>query len=151
MNIHQSAASVNSLIRINNDRIHAYELARRVPVDADLQQLFIRYTDNSSHANRALLDILAETGSRPGEDNPTIGLLFRTWQDIRSEIYCHNRFSIIHSCLIGERAVLNHYNQVLSESPDNFTLDQFKTIYRQYIAQKEDIQKLYSLQQLLSH
>lgn len=147
MNIKQSAESVNSLISIHNDRIKAYELAVRDIKDPTLRSVFDAYARHSREAKQELIHILTETQSATSDGGLPLGILYRLWLDIRSRH--QDRRMIIASCLVGERIGLNRYNEVLSDSIDNFTINQYKTIYRQYIAMKEDLRQLLSLEQLL--
>ena len=149
MDIQKSTASVNSLISINNDRIKGYELALNETIDPDLKKLFQSFAQHSETAKLELLEILNETATSFSDGGTPLGTLYRIWMDIKAGITFGDRKTIIDSCLIGERVGLERYNEVLSESLDDFTVDQYKTIYRQYIAMKEDMSVLLSLMQLL--
>lgn len=149
MDIQKSTASVNSLISINNDRIKGYELALNETIDPDLKELFQSFAQHSETAKLELLEILNETATSFSDGGTPLGTLYRIWMDIKAGITFGDRKTIIDSCLIGERVGLERYNEVLSESLDDFTVDQYKTIYRQYIAMKEDMSVLLSLMQLL--
>lgn len=147
MDIIKSAKSVNSLICINNDRIKGYELAMDQAIDPDLKITFNEYAHNSVAAKRELLLILKETASPEADHDNTPGTLYPMWTDIASGVAPKDRRIIIDSCLITERLGLKRYNEVLAESIDDFTVDHYKTLYRQYITMKADYQKLLSIQQ----
>lgn len=149
MNIRKSAEAVHSLISINNDRVKGYELAANEAIDPDLKEIFIRYAENSRSAKTELMLILEETGNDATDGGTPLGTLYRIWMDIKAGISFGDRRTIIESCLIGERVGLERYNEVLSDAADDFTVDQYKTIYKQYIAMKEDHMTLISLQQIL--
>lgn len=149
MNIKQSAESVNSLISIHNDRIKAYELAVRDIEDPELRNIFEQYARHSRTAKQELMLMLTETQSALSDGGLPLGILYRLWLDIQSNVRHQNRRTIISSCLVGERIGLNRYNEVLSDSIDHFTINQYKTIYQQYIAMKDDLSLLLSLEQLL--
>lgn len=149
MDIQKSTAFVNSLISINNDRIKGYELAVNETIDTDLKELFHSFATHSQKAKSELLDILNETATSFSDGGTPLGTLFRIWMDIKAGLSFGNRKTIIESCLIGERVGLERYNEVLSESLDDFTVDQYKTIYCQYIVMKEDLRVLLSLMQTL--
>lgn len=140
----KTAAVLEDLIKINNDRIEGYEKAMKQAEDEDLKMLFDRMLEES----RQYADELSRLrgGSGDGETDTTIaGKIYRTWMDVKVSFGGSDRHSILASCEFGEDAAQKSYRQALEQ---DLSADVRTTIARQQAALKASHDKIRHLRDI---
>ena len=105
--------TVNHVIRINKDRVEGYQLAARETEDADLKQLFSKFSADSARYRQELVAYVTSIGGKPAEDTTQQGKVYRAWMEIKKALTGRDRKAIIASCEFGEDAALEAYDDAL--------------------------------------
>lgn len=105
--------TVNHVIRINKDRVEGYKLAARETEDADLKQLFTKFSSDSAGYRQELVGYVTTIGGEPAEDTTQQGKVYRAWMEIKKALTGRDRKAIIGSCEFGEDAALEAYDDAL--------------------------------------
>lgn len=114
---------LNNLIVINNDRIQGYEKAIKETKDNDLKSVFSKLAAHSSTYKTELSSQVVSLGGEPAQGTKTTGKIFRAWMDVKAALTGKDREKIISSCITGEDAALETYDEVLnSDAPMSITL-----------------------------
>jgi uncharacterized protein (TIGR02284 family) len=118
---------LNSLIEINNDRIYGYETASKEVEETDLKMMFANATETSIRIKAQLVAEVKNLGGKETESTTTSGKIFRIWMDVKSAVTGKDRKMILDSCVFGEDAAINTYEEVLGHAED-LTPGQFMMI-----------------------
>ena len=105
--------TVNHVIRINKDRVEGYQLAAKETEDADLKQLFSKFSADSARFRQELVAYVTSLGGKPAEDTTQQGKVYRAWMEIKKALTGRDRKAIIASCEFGEDAALEAYDDSL--------------------------------------
>lgn len=127
-NIEALAETLNELIRINYDRVYGYEKAASdtEKVDIDLKAIFKEYADVSRGFITYWQQQVRELGQEPAADSTVRGKVYRMWMGVKSAVTDHDRESILHSCVFGENAAIEAYDEALATNthlPDEHRLE----------------------------
>ncbi|HEX5026681.1 MAG TPA: PA2169 family four-helix-bundle protein [Agriterribacter sp.] len=135
LNTKKTAAILNDLIQINNDRIEGYEKAAQQTdiIDADLRGLFMRLANISRDNVTELTTRVNETGHEAKTDSTTVsGDIYRVWMDVKATFGGKDRRTILESCEYGEDAAQEAYQSALEEAEeDNISPDAISVIVKQ--------------------
>lgn len=116
----KTAAVLEDLVKINNDRIEGYEKAMKQAEDEDLKMLFGRMLDESRQYRDELNKFLGGLGEEREKDTTMAGKIYRTWMDVKVSFGGNDRHSILASCEFGEDAAQKSYRQALEQDlPDD--------------------------------
>lgn len=109
--------SLNDLVKINNDRINGFEKAADDIEDAELASLFKNLTSQSRKFRSELADSIVRIGGEvPGiEETSTGSKIHRAWIDIKSAFTGKDRHTVLESCVFGENAAVEEYEEVLED------------------------------------
>ncbi|MGA0558383.1 ferritin-like domain-containing protein [Larkinella sp. VNQ87] len=109
--------SLNELVKINNDRINGFEKAAEDIEDPELASLFKNLTSQSRKFRSQLADDIVRMGGVvPGIDETSTGSkIHRAWIDIKSTFTGKDRNSVLESCVFGENAAVEEYEEVLDD------------------------------------
>ena len=119
METQKTAAAVNDLIVINNDRYEGYKTALSETKDADLKELFSTFSEQSKKFAEELKKYVPAAKEPADKDETkTTGKLYRVWMDFKSAVTDHDRKAILSSCEFGEDAAKKTYDEVLEHSND---------------------------------
>lgn len=132
---------LNSLIEINNDRIYGYETASKEVEETDLKMMFANATETSIRIKAQLVAEVKNLGGKETESTTTSGKIFRIWMDVKSAVSGKDRKMILDSCVFGEDAAINTYEEALGHAED-LTPGQFMMIEGQLFSIKTDQDKL---------
>lgn len=109
----KTAAVVEDLVKINNDRIEGYNKARLQTDDLDLKELFDDMVADSKRFTTELNKYLRSLGEDRERDSTFAGKLYRTWMDVKVSFGGADRRSILATCEYGEDAAQKSYNSAL--------------------------------------
>lgn len=116
----KTAAVLEDLVKINNDRVEGYEKAMKQTDDEDLKMFFSRMLDESRQYREELNRLLDGMGGERETDSTTAGKIYRTWMDVKVSFGGKDRHSILASCEFGEDAAQKSYRQALEQDlPEN--------------------------------
>ncbi|GAB3899163.1 PA2169 family four-helix-bundle protein [Larkinella knui] len=109
--------SLNDLVKINNDRINGFEKAAEDIKDAELALLFKNLTSQSRKFRSELADDIVRFGGVvPGIDETSTGSkIHRAWIDIKSAFTGKDRNAVLESCVFGENAAVEEYEETLED------------------------------------
>ncbi|KAA9347906.1 PA2169 family four-helix-bundle protein [Larkinella humicola] len=109
--------SLNDLVKINNDRINGFEKAAEDIEDAELASLFKNLTSQSRKFRSELADNIVRIGGEvPGVDETSAGSkIHRAWIDIKSAFTGKDRHTVLESCVFGENAAVEEYEETLED------------------------------------
>jgi uncharacterized protein (TIGR02284 family) len=140
MNTKKSITVLQKLISINNNRVSQYESAIKGTDDAALRELFNRFIQSSK---RCKLELIHEIDHLGGDTvNPAEGDSNTGFSPVRHK-------SILQFLEESEDRMLDTYNDVLMHDIDFLTIEQHKTIYKQYVLIKEEHEKARLLRESL--
>jgi uncharacterized protein (TIGR02284 family) len=128
---------LNSLIEINNDRIYGYETASKEVEETDLKMLFMQATETSLKCKAQLVAEVKSLGGKPTESSTTSGKIYRVWMDVKASVTGKSRKVILDSCVFGENAAIETYQDALGNKED-LTADYHMMIAEQLVLIKAD-------------
>ncbi|QEH39983.1 PA2169 family four-helix-bundle protein [Chitinophaga sp. XS-30] len=111
----KTAAVLEDLVKINNDRVEGYEKAMKQTEDEDLKMFFSRMLDESRQYREELNRLLDGLGGERETDSTVAGKIYRTWMDVKVSFGGKDRHSILASCEFGEDAAQKSYRQALEQ------------------------------------
>lgn len=114
-NMEKSAAVLNDLVRINNDRIAGYQKAieNLQDEDADLKTAFTEFIKGSHQNKMELVGEVSANGNEVNDDTTLAGDIYHGWQDLKAMFTGHDRKSILENCEFGEDAAQKAYQKAL--------------------------------------
>lgn len=148
MNTGKAIDVLNSLIEINNDRIYGYETASKEVGETDLKMMFLHATETSLKCKAQLVAEVQSLGGIQTESTTTSGKFYRLWMDIKASVSGKDRRVILDSCVYGEEAAIETYEDVLKDL-ENVTLNQQMIIQEQLLLIKADYAKVKNLRDLI--
>ena len=148
MNTGKAIDVLNSLIEINNDRIYGYETASKEVGETDLKMMFLHATETSLKCKAQLVAEVQSLGGIQTESTTTSGKFYRLWMDIKASVSGKDRKVILDSCVYGEEAAIETYEDVLKDL-ENVTLNQQMIIQEQLLLIKADYGKVKNLRDLI--
>ncbi len=113
-----TVATLNDLIKINNDRIRGYEKAieNTDSMEAELRTLYSRMIEESYGYNRELSDLVARLGGEPATDTTVPGKIYHAWMDVKATFSGNDTKSILSACEYGEDAAQKAYSEAIDIS-----------------------------------
>ena len=148
MKTEKTIAVLNSLIEINNDRIYGYETASKEVEETDLKMLFSHATETSIKCKAQLVAEVKNLGGKQTESTTTTGKIYRIWMDLKALVTGKDRKAILDSCVFGEDAAIETYNEALSNLED-LTSGQHMMITEQLVLIKMDQDNLKKVNNLI--
>lgn len=115
----KTAAVLEDLIKINNDRIEGYEKAMEQTKENDLDRLFSEMLGESRKHKEELQGMLDGLGDEDRNDTTIAGKIYRTWMDVKVTFGGNDRRTVLASCEFGEDAAQKSYRHALEQDlPD---------------------------------
>jgi len=139
---------LNALIEINNDRIYGYETASKEVEETDLKMLFSHSTETSLKCKAQLVSEVKNLGGKPTESTTTTGKIYRIWMDVKALVTGKERKVILDSCVFGEDAAIETYNDALKNDED-LTSGQHMMIAEQLLLIKMDQDNLKKVSEMI--
>lgn len=111
----KTAAVLEDLIKINNDRIEGYEKAMEQTKENDLDRLFSEMLGESRKYKEELQGMLDGLGDEDRNDTTIAGKIYRTWMDVKVTFGGNDRRTVLASCEFGEDAAQKSYRHALEQ------------------------------------
>ncbi|RYG31791.1 MAG: PA2169 family four-helix-bundle protein [Chitinophagaceae bacterium] len=114
----KTAAVLNDLIEINNDRADGFDRAAKDINDEniDLKAMFEKFSAGSRTNVTELAGLVGKQGEDPDTGNTILGSLHKAWIDIKATFGGSDRHSILAECERGEDAIKKAYKDALQEN-----------------------------------
>lgn len=137
--------TLNTLVKINNDRIEGYQTASEGTKDQDLKSMFGKFAQGSVKFRRELAGEITNLGGTPTDGTKNSGKLFRAWMDVKAAVTGNDREAILNSCEFGEDNALETYEDVLQNETEHLNPGHIKMINTQMSGLREDHDKVKSM------
>jgi len=111
-----TAALLNDLIIINNDRVEGYESAAQEAKDLALRSLFDALARDSRKFASVLSLEVAQLGENVSTGTSIAGKFYRAWMDIKAKMTKSDQVAILNSCEEGENVALEAYQRALTSN-----------------------------------
>jgi uncharacterized protein (TIGR02284 family) len=141
---------LNTLIKINNDRIDGYKTAAKETEEEDLKSLFSKLGRTSQKCKTELVTEVVRLGGTPDKGTKTTGKFFRVWMDVKAALTGKDRKAILDSCEYGEDVAVDTYNKAMINHPKDLNIDQQKMIGEQCRMIKADHDKVKEMREALA-
>ncbi|HEY8934475.1 MAG TPA: PA2169 family four-helix-bundle protein [Cyclobacteriaceae bacterium] len=145
MDTEKSIDVLNTLIKINNDRIEGYETASNETDDEDLKSLFSQLAQTSYKCRAELVTEVNRLGGTPVDGTKLSGKVYRVWMDIRAALAGKDMQTILNLCEYGEDAAIETYERTFENYSDDITPEQRTILKGQYLWLKTDHDKIKAL------
>lgn len=142
--------SFNALIKINNDRIEAYNKASETTSEEDLKLLFHEFVNTSTKCNQELTRKVSTLGGIPADGTEPTGKFFRAWMDLKAALTGEERKAILESCVHGEERAIERYQKVLKDYDEFLNEDESSMINSQLDTLQTDYRKIKDLRNSLT-
>lgn len=146
MNNKKTIDALNTLVKINNDRIEGYEKASANTEERELQRLFSEFKQTSQKCRQELIREINKFGGEVSEGTKTSGKFFRAWMDVKSALSGKDRKAILESCAYGEEQADETYKTVLDDQSEHLNPEQQAMISEQHNLLMVDRGKIMSMQ-----
>ncbi|WP_343534360.1 PA2169 family four-helix-bundle protein [Pedobacter sp.] len=109
---------LKSLVNILNDGKEGYLSASEVVNSLELKELFLRMASQRiGYANELKSHIALHGGDSENEGGGILGILHRTWIDVKQAFSSREDEAILEAVETGEKAALEKYDEVLEDEP----------------------------------
>ncbi|MEO7314162.1 MAG: PA2169 family four-helix-bundle protein [Ginsengibacter sp.] len=130
--VEKTANALSDLIIINNDRYEGYQKAMEQTKDADLKDLFSKFSVQSKANNAELRAMVPSSEETPDRDETRIsGKFYRVWMDVKNALVSNNRKEVLSSCEYGEDIAKKAYENALADRAE-LSADVVAQIQKQY-------------------
>ncbi len=112
----QIISDLKGLINIVNDGKEGYETAAGATERPALKAAFLKFADErKQYAEELKAHILKHGGVSDNESGGVLGVLHRTWLDIKQALSSNQDEAILAAIETGENAALEKYDQALAD------------------------------------
>ena len=111
--ITETAAVLNELIAIHNDRIRGYENATEETANPELKEIFAEMIKASVLFRDALALEVKNYGQEIEYGTTFMGKLYRAWTDVKIVFTGKDEYEILSNCEFGEDAMQKAYKDAL--------------------------------------
>ncbi len=146
-NILNAGEVLNCLVKINNDRIRAYDYAATQTNETTMKYLFEQLAETSRGCNDELIEEVIKLGGIPVEIKDLNEGMDGAWIDIMVSIGKRNRNAIFNSCEFGETISGMGYESAISKAI-NVNPYYKCLIEEQYLIIKADQNKIKNLREV---
>lgn len=113
----ETIASLKHLVSICNDGKEGYKHAAENCDSPALKALFTTYSIQRSEFEMVLKTCIHQLGANAeNESGGPLGILHRTWIDIKTALTPNDNKAVLEACITGEKAAIDAYRKVLDES-----------------------------------
>lgn len=107
---------LKGLVNILNDGKEGYLSASEATDSVELRDLFLRLSSQRvGYANELKNHIILHGGTSENEDGGILGVLHRTWIDIKEALSSKENEAILSAIETGEQAAIAKYDKVLED------------------------------------
>jgi uncharacterized protein (TIGR02284 family) len=109
-------SDLKGLVNIVNDGKEGYESASEATDSIELKGLFLKYSAQRAGYAMELKDHIAQHGGESDNDSGgVLGVLHRTWIDIKQALSSKEDISILAAIETGEKAAIEQFDAVLDD------------------------------------
>lgn len=138
MNKEKTIDALNTLVKINNDRIEGYKTASENTEERELQNIFSEFQQTSQRCRHQLISEISSLAGEAVEGTKTSGKFFRAWMDVKTALTDEDRKAILNSCEYGEEQADETYQSVLEDESEYLSPQQQSMINEQHNLLKAD-------------
>jgi len=113
---------LESLAKLNFDRIKGYQNAKDDTKDADLLALFSFYEKQSTQFRSDLNAEIVKYGGEIPDDQSLLSDVHQAWMDLKAAVTGNDRDSVLSSCEFGEQTIVASYEDALDYDDDDVRL-----------------------------
>jgi len=107
-------SDLNGLVNIVNDGKEGYESAAEATDNPELKALFAKFSaQRAVYAQELKSHIATHGGDSTNDDGGLLGVLHRTWIDIKQSLSSNEDSAILEAVTTGEKAALEKYDIAL--------------------------------------
>jgi uncharacterized protein (TIGR02284 family) len=150
MNRANAIEALNTLIKINHDRIEGYKTAAEETDIPNLSELFLHFSATSDKCNKELVEEVKKLGGTPLEGTRMTGKLHRVWMDFKAFLTGKSRDALLRSCEYGDETALETYDDVLKNASEDFTSTQQSMIKAQRSIIQMDCNKIKNMRSAIA-
>jgi uncharacterized protein (TIGR02284 family) len=111
---------LKGLVNIVNDGKEGYESAAEATENPALKALFTKYSAQRAGYAQELKDhIAAHGGESTNEEGGILGVIHRTWIDIKQSLSSNEDEAILDAVVTGERAAVEKYDAALQNEAEH--------------------------------
>lgn len=113
-------SDLKDLLSIVNDGKEGYESAAEASDNIELQGVFLKYAAQRMAYAEELRAHIATHGADAGnEEGGILGVLHRTWIDIKESLSSKEDKAILEAVVTGEKAAIDKYDDYISDYVDH--------------------------------
>ncbi|KAA8483843.1 uncharacterized protein (TIGR02284 family) [Arcticibacter tournemirensis] len=113
----KSVANLKHLLSICNDGKEGYRTASDNADSAELKGIFTTYSIQRAEFEMQLKTCIQQCNADPdNESGGPIGVLHRTWMDIKAALSSNDNKAILEACITGEKAAVEAYDNALEDN-----------------------------------
>jgi len=113
----KTVTGLKHLVSICNDGKEGYRNAAENCDAPELKALFTTYSIQRSEFEMVLKSCIHELGANAdNESGGPLGVLHRTWIDIKTALTPNDNKAVIEACITGEKAAIEAYEKVLQDA-----------------------------------
>lgn len=125
---------LESLSKLNFDRIKGYKNAKEDTQDADLLALFSFYEQQSTKFKSDLNAEIIKYGGDVPDDQSLLSDVHQAWMDLKAAVTGKDRDSVLSSCEFGEQTIVKGYEESLEyDSNDTRLPDALESVIRKQL------------------
>ncbi|MBC8986338.1 PA2169 family four-helix-bundle protein [Pedobacter sp. N36a] len=141
-------SDLKGLVNIVNDGKEGYESASEATYSKELKAVFLKYAaQRAAFAVELKNHIAQHGGNSDNEEGGILGVLHRTWIDIKQAISSKEDTAILEAIETGENAALEKYDKVLED--DTAHADHIALLQRQRTGILEALKEMETYHQRL--
>ncbi len=114
--IKSTIKTLNDLVEILRDGQHGYKTAAEDAKDAELSQLFRRYSEQRAEFVSQLQTRLLALGAEPEKSGSATGALHRTWIDLKAALSKNEPHAVLAEAERGEDAAVEAFQKALDSN-----------------------------------
>ncbi|WP_158798917.1 PA2169 family four-helix-bundle protein [Pedobacter sp. L105] len=139
---------LKSLINILNDGKEGYDSAAETTKSSELKSVFLEQAGKrDSYAQELKAHLARHGGNSDNESGGLLGVLHRTWIDLKEGFSSHDDKAILSSIETGEKAAIEQFDKVLeNEGPDS---DHIEILQKQRTGIRESLSEIETYRQRL--
>jgi uncharacterized protein (TIGR02284 family) len=121
---------LKDLLAIVNDGKEGYESACEVTDKIELQGVFLKYAaQRAGYAIELKTHIATHGGKADNESGGILGVLHRTWIDIKQSLSSKEDVAILEAVITGEKTAIEKYDKYIADYADH--ADHMQLLIRQ--------------------
>lgn len=143
-------SDLKGLVNIVNDGKEGYESASQTTESIELQGLFLKYSaQRSRYALELKAHIVQHGGESDNEEGGVLGMLHRTWIDIKQVLSSKEDIAILSAIETGEKVAIDKYDKILDD--ETLHADHIELLQRQRTGILEALKEVETYRVRLEH